>query len=231
MRRILILLISASLLLALILVKSDVNTPGEFDPLASARSNPAGQWVGSNERLYLLHGITVTFDYQLSYEDKKEWIALLQTSLELLPPDLIQKLDGLLISFNTGNTCREENFLGCFYYRSFAIYIGTQKFKDPTNVIAVTLHELGHAIDHRLAPGRAMFQGLRQNRSFPTAYAKTNALEDFAESFFMYIMYPEYLKKHATARYRFLKNNVFNGFEYKNSYPLTVFLRIKLHLK
>ncbi|MDP4010300.1 MAG: hypothetical protein Q8P37_00350 [Candidatus Spechtbacteria bacterium] len=228
MRRYIALLILIFLLASLLTETNSTGSSNELDPLANARSNPAGKWLDTNERLYLLYGTTVTFDYKIASEEKKEWIALLQTSIELLPPNLRDELDGLLVSFNTGNTCVEDNYLGCFNSRSFSIYISTQKLNAPLDLMSVTLHELGHAIDHRLAPGRAMFQGLRQNRSFPTAYARTSATEDFAESFFVYIMYPEYLKECCTARYRFLQNNVFNGVEYKNRYPLTPFLKRKL---
>lgn len=48
----------------------------------------------------------------------------------------------------------------------------------------------------------------------PTAYAATSPAEDFAESVRFYVTQPDKLKERSWLRYRYLKDNVFCGYEY-----------------
>ena len=75
------------------------------------------------------------------------------------------------------------------------------------------LHELAH-IDLNMILD---FSGLIGPEPFPTEYAEKNVFEDFADSFAIYIVYPEYLKNNFPKRYRFMRTLLRQ--EYEQLYP------------
>jgi hypothetical protein len=60
------------------------------------------------------------------------------------------------------------------------------------------------------------------NESFVSGYAATDPFEDFAESFMMYVLYPEVFVEMASnnwqlfRKYNFMKNTVFDGVEFQS---------------
>ncbi|MEX0877605.1 MAG: hypothetical protein WDZ40_01920 [Candidatus Spechtbacterales bacterium] len=170
----------------------------------------AGSWVSDTHDLYTMHGVTVTFSDDINDTEKILWLGYLQTSLELLPKHIIDKISGLLVSFNSGDTCIEDNYLGCFTQHNFSIFVSVSKQTRERSNIRTILHEIGHAVDYRLDPsGPFLPESIHKNRHRPSSYAGTNAYEDFAESFAVYILSPVYMKKNFKVRYDFMKEKVF----------------------
>lgn len=199
-----------------------------------AAAHPAGEWADEEHSLYYLYGTTSTFSDDITNEHKLLYTAQLQMSLEMLPEHIVKKIDGLLVSFNTGHTCARERALGCFTARNFSIFFGVDNIHTDTDAIALLLHEIGHAVDYAMMKEEGRGRDFRThshestfpinlhaNKAVPTGYSTTNPKEDFAESFFVYMMYPEYLKKCCQARYEFFKDNIFLNREYTKEFPAT----------
>ncbi len=102
------------------------------------------------------------------------------------------------------------------------------------------VHEFTHWLDNRLnypvsfCTGKSFnltksdspFNNVSSNNQsdFVSRYAMTNPIEDAAESVTSYIVYPEYFRMKAERRpvlkikYDYIKNNLFNGYEFSNPY-------------
>lgn len=174
-----------------------------------------GDWADSSHQLYVMDGITVTFSDDLRDSDKVRWLEYLEESFDLLPPHLQTSLNGLLMSFNSGNTCVEDGYLGCFTRHDFSIFVSTTKQSRERDNIRTILHEIGHAVDYSLDPsGPMLSEELHNNKYRPTRYSGKNQYEDFAESFALYILSPGYMLSKSEARYEFMRDKVFLGKEY-----------------
>lgn len=90
--------------------------------------------------------------------------------------------------------------------------------------IEIVTHEFGHIWSYQF--GRKGFDLFSQWRKLPDGsttttsinfvsdYAKTNPIEDFAESITYYRYHPTLLKKASLSKYNYIKSKVFNGLEY-----------------
>ncbi len=90
------------------------------------------------------------------------------------------------------------------------------------------IHELGHAVWYGLEDDLKGWYlniswkyndgewGKRFGNLFVSEYSTSDPLEDFAEHFAAYVRNPELLKSKASIKYQWLKENVFDGVEYKN---------------
>jgi hypothetical protein len=88
------------------------------------------------------------------------------------------------------------------------------------------IHELAHRARLRQNPGldespewlkAAGWKDLKtppQNEAWASAYARVNPFEDFAETYSLYRLDPQRLKKVSPDRYDFMKTRVFDGLEY-----------------
>lgn len=100
--------------------------------------------------------------------------------------------------------------------------------KTPADRIYVVLHEFGHVLAFHLLPKVKGRFGIRRythcafnamlGESSPTLYGKINQIEDFAESFALYVMAPLWLKTFFPQRYEALK--VVMGTEYRSDWTL-----------
>ena len=177
----------------------------------------AGDWASPFKQLYLMHGVTATFSDDLTDQEKRIWLLYLEESVNLLPPHLLREIEGLLFSFNSGNTCVEDRNLACFTRHNFSVFMSTTKQEKKRNNIKTMLHEIGHAVDYKMTGNEpTMPDKLHKNRNKPTPYARTNAYEDFAETFSIYILSPGYLLTKSPARYDFMRDKIFQGKEYFN---------------
>jgi len=180
-------------------------------------SDIVGDWTSPSRQLYLMNGVTITFSDDLQDIDKRMWLLYLGESIGFLPDHQKSQLNGLLISFNSGNACIENNYLACFTRHNFSIFFSTTKQESKRGNIKTILHEIGHAIDERFKPREASFsEDLHKNKYRPTFYAGSNAFEDFAESFAIYILSPSYFNSCCNARYEFMRDSIFLGKEYFN---------------
>jgi len=206
LRRIFVIFVTVMVFLSVCMSETTELPVVEDDPY----SDLAGNWVSDTRDLYIMHGVTVTFSDDISDYEKVLWLGYLQTSLELLPQHIIDRISGLLVSFNSGNTCIEDNYLGCFTQHNFSIFVSVSKQTRERANLRTILHEIGHAVDYRLDPsGPFLPDELHSNRHRPSAYAGKNAYEDFAESFAVYILSPAYTERNHKARYDFMKEKVF----------------------
>lgn len=83
--------------------------------------------------------------------------------------------------------------------------------------IYIFIHELGHRssrYNSQKLDDSEEWKQLSQIASPVSAYAKTNASEDFAETYALYRINPLVLMKISPAKYNFMKNKVFAGKEY-----------------
>jgi hypothetical protein len=55
------------------------------------------------------------------------------------------------------------------------------------------------------------------NAQFISDYAKTNPIEDYAETCMNYVLHPNELQRMVPLKYSYMKKNVFNGADFKNS--------------
>lgn len=68
------------------------------------------------------------------------------------------------------------------------------------------LHEIGHAYHWTINNySEDFFWEIREKEEAPTKYAKTDYLEDFAETFALYFLEPDFLKEKAPLRYEKMK--------------------------
>jgi hypothetical protein len=89
----------------------------------------------------------------------------------------------------------------------------------PVNVYTI-LHELGHAHDYSTdSKSFGKIKGFTESdpSSFVSDYARTDEIEDYAESFAHYLMYPHELSLVSPRKYNLLKDKVFSGKEFINS--------------
>jgi hypothetical protein len=109
------------------------------------------------------------------------------------------------------------------------VAIGDNLFREEmTHVYSIVTHELGHCVQWSLSGWGTLIggtsgwtgiswttgipdTGLRSWNGFPSDYARTNHMEDFAEGCEWYWISPDALYKASPAKYWYMRNTVFGG--------------------
>ena len=183
-----------------------------------------GVWGGTDEYpTYTLANMVVNFEYGMTLDQRVRWAKIFDQAIELLPEELVELVSDIGVTFTSVGIC-DNSVLGCFYSIPGGIGMrsDTMSGLGDMDVLQVLIHELGHAVDFKLGSTGHLFEDLYVlDQRMPTNYARTNVAEDFAESFFTYVMYPSKLKQCCVERYKFLRDNVFGGIEYDEDFPST----------
>lgn len=112
-------------------------------------------------------------------------------------------------------------------YREIYVYANTASLRGVDDLLDTLVHEVGHNVHYNIrrenfaldVEWSVLYQNsLKTYREtglgFVSTYAQTNKYEDFAETYMAYVRAPEILKYYNLNKYEFMKQNVFNGFEY-----------------
>lgn len=112
-------------------------------------------------------------------------------------------------------------------YREIYVYANTASLRGVDDLLDTLVHEVGHNVHYNIRRDHfnldvewsTLYQdSLKTYREtglgFVSTYAQTNKYEDFAESYMAYVRAPEILKYYNLDKYEYMKQNVFNGFEY-----------------
>lgn len=124
----------------------------------------------------------------------------------------------------------EGNTLGCTDYNVFTdtskIEIYRQEPRgcfDRSEMEHTIAHEVGHCVYHNmgwheLSPRQQAWAELSAGSApdeYVSEYAKTSLQEDFAESYAAYIHDPELLQEISPNKYKFMRDHIFHGREYR----------------
>jgi len=198
------------------------------DPVPFSRVELNGDWSGTDEfATYTLNNVVVVFQNSMPQDERMVWASIFDEAIELLPQHIVDLLKTTTITFTQVGVC-DIRVLGCYDSKTELIGMRTDTLAsfNRIDVLAVLIHEIGHAIDFAMDNNARLFADLHEADTHrPTSYAGTNSAEDFAESFFIYVMYPSYLRNCCPERYTFMMDKVFNGIEYSEDFPLSPFSR------
>ena len=112
-------------------------------------------------------------------------------------------------------------------YREIFVYSHPASLNGVDDLLDTLVHEVGHNVHYNIrrdnfdldvtwsALHQASFKSAQETGlGFVSTYAQTNKFEDFAETYMAYVRYPDVLKTYNFDKYSFMKDEVFNGFEY-----------------
>ena len=112
-------------------------------------------------------------------------------------------------------------------YREINVYGFQGQYQTGEQLLDTLIHEVGHNVHYNLRRDnfdldvqwstiyRESLKNYKANGSgFVSGYAASNKFEDFAESYMVYIRYPDLLLQYSPAKYEFLRREVFQGQEY-----------------
>lgn len=112
-------------------------------------------------------------------------------------------------------------------YREIFVYSNPTSTRGVDDLLDTLVHEIGHNVHYNIrrdnfdldvawsALHQASFKSAQETGlGFISTYAQTNKFEDFAETYMAYVRVPEVLKYYSMDKYEFMKQEVFNGFEY-----------------
>ena len=115
--------------------------------------------------------------------------------------------------------------LGFFELDSHEIKIGPMdRFESTRALLETVTHEVGHNLHFNLIQNNPELVGQWERlfqdsnisgEGFVSQYARTNAYEDFAETYKVYVHDPDYLQFMNSEKYEFMKNEIFYGREYE----------------
>ena len=97
-------------------------------------------------------------------------------------------------------------------YRRSSRLIFIMRMRDRADFFETLFHEIGHHVYYQILRGDPRFEWANERsprERFVSAYAATNASEDFAESYAAYVTRPDRLKNVAPAKYAFMQDVVF----------------------
>ena len=113
-------------------------------------------------------------------------------------------------------------------YREIYVYANTASLRGVDDLLDTLVHEVGHNVHYNIRRDNfaldvewsALYQdSLKTYREtgmgFVSTYAQTNKYEDFAETYMAYVRAPEILKYYNLNKYEFMRQHIFNGFEYE----------------
>ena len=122
------------------------------------------------------------------------------------------------------NSWSGASVLGFFELDSHQIKIGPmERFDASYDVLETVTHEVGHNVHFNLIQSspetvgnweRLHQQSNISEEGFVSQYARTDAYEDFAETYKVYVHDPEFLQFVNPEKYDFMKNEIFYGREY-----------------
>lgn len=105
-------------------------------------------------------------------------------------------------------------------FRQISVYPVKDANLTPSDIINTLTHEIGHNVYFNLRIDNPdsikQWTDLYQHDDgFVSDYARTNELEDFAETYWAYVLQPQLLLSASPAKYEFMRLNVFAGREYR----------------
>jgi hypothetical protein len=118
-------------------------------------------------------------------------------------------------------TMQENPVAGRFIpiIRWISVYPVTGVQLTPADILTTLIHEVGHNVYANMQGDNLPLadQWVRlhlEGPGFVSDYARTNELEDFAESYQNYVLAPGWLQQASPAKYEFMRAHVFNSYEY-----------------
>lgn len=180
----------------------------------------------------------------LSNSDRTKYMEAIKEAMSILPPSVQDDV----ISFNRDSLLTIEFTESSDYWGKYSCSENRIKISTYCNekveIIYALLHEMGHAyslhsfggwtflcfnhiyippsyreiLDKEYPPSFFACYGYKNEGGYYPLEGHRKWEEDFAESFAYYVLIPGFLKENCPLRYDWLKNNVFDGIEYK-TYP------------
>ncbi len=103
--------------------------------------------------------------------------------------------------------------------RKIFVYAISLEEQQPQELLDTLLHEIGHNVFFNHWREDFQFEQrwielYKTDHGFVSVYARSNYMEDFAESYLAYIVTPAMLQQVSAARYQFMRDEVFAGREY-----------------
>lgn len=163
----------------------------------------------------------VLFEEGGNREDNYLFLLLeLEKALSRLPPEIFNSTHNLvdplkIIIVDELISIDGQEIAGIYYWQSNQIFIKDQRLS-LFSYEFMLLHEIGHAYDYSGWPiniftnqlQRDIFKKFAGKEKPPTQYAGEDPGEDFAETFALYFLFPDYLKRVSPLRYEWMKNNL-----------------------
>lgn len=205
-------------------------------------SSESLEYIPEEDLYRLQENVVVVWNSE--FEEIDRWVTQLEKAIFLLSEDIIRTIingaqTDLRIIFEPSDHWRTAAFI----YWSNTLLVNTTP--DPNHpfdyeyisengyldeeILYIWIHEIGHAWQHYSNPALLFKDFFRDfHEGSPTKYGFRSGGEDFAESFALYILLPDYMTANFPLRYAWLRGNVFNNQEYLIDYeiPSSIYARL-----
>jgi hypothetical protein len=105
-------------------------------------------------------------------------------------------------------------------FRQISVYTVSEEFQNREELLNTLTHEIGHNVHYNMRIDdlelARRWGALHKDigAGFVSDYARSDEYEDFAETYMVYIRDPALLRRFSTAKYDFMRQQVFAGREY-----------------